>query len=62
VGALVIAEGIEEAGELVTLMDLGVQYGQGWFLARPAAPEIVLPVLTAIPEPPVVRLVDLPDF
>lgn len=62
VGALVIAEGIEEAGELVTLMDLGVQYGQGWFLARPAAPETVLPVLAAVPERPVVRLVDLPDF
>ena len=51
----------EEAGR-VALMDLGVQYGQGWFLARPAAPETVLPVLAAVPERPVVRLVDLPDF
>jgi EAL domain-containing protein (putative c-di-GMP-specific phosphodiesterase class I) len=62
VGALVVAEGVEEAGELVMLMDLGVQYAQGWFLARPAAPEVVLPVLSATPEPPVVRLIDLPDF
>jgi EAL domain-containing protein (putative c-di-GMP-specific phosphodiesterase class I) len=42
VGAVVVAEGIEEAGELATLLDLGVQYGQGWYLARPAAPELVL--------------------
>jgi EAL domain-containing protein (putative c-di-GMP-specific phosphodiesterase class I) len=59
IGALVIAEGVEEAGELVTLLDLGVEYGQGWFLARPAAPEVVLPVLTATPEPPFVILEEL---
>lgn len=43
VGAVVVAEGVEEAGELATLLELGVQYGQGWYLARPAAPELVLP-------------------
>jgi EAL domain-containing protein (putative c-di-GMP-specific phosphodiesterase class I) len=59
VGALVIAEGVEEAGELVTLLDLGVDYGQGWFLARPSAPEVVLPVLQATPEPPAVFLEEL---
>jgi EAL domain-containing protein (putative c-di-GMP-specific phosphodiesterase class I) len=61
-GAMVIAEGVEEAGELAALLDLGVAYGQGWFMARPAAPEVVLPVLRAVPEPPVVRLADLPEL
>ena len=60
IGALVIAEGIEEAGELATLLELGVGYGQGWYLARPASPEVVLPVLRAAPEPPLVDLADLP--
>jgi EAL domain-containing protein (putative c-di-GMP-specific phosphodiesterase class I) len=59
IGALVIAEGVEEAGELITLLDLGVEYGQGWFLARPAAPEVVLPVLSAVPESPAVLLEEL---
>jgi EAL domain-containing protein (putative c-di-GMP-specific phosphodiesterase class I) len=35
VGAEVIAEGIETAGELAVLTDLGVAYGQGFVLARP---------------------------
>jgi EAL domain-containing protein (putative c-di-GMP-specific phosphodiesterase class I) len=30
-----VAEGIETAGELQTLRDLGVGYGQGFFLAPP---------------------------
>ena len=60
IGALVIAEGIEEAGELATLVELGVGFGQGWYLARPASPEVVLPVLRAAPEPPLVDLADLP--
>ncbi|HET9731457.1 MAG TPA: EAL domain-containing protein [Acidimicrobiales bacterium] len=34
-GALVVAEGIETAGELTTLCDLGVVYGQGFHLGRP---------------------------
>jgi EAL domain-containing protein (putative c-di-GMP-specific phosphodiesterase class I) len=60
IGALVVAEGIEEPGELATLVELGVEYGQGWYLARPAAPEIVLPVLGATPEPPISSLTELP--
>jgi EAL domain-containing protein (putative c-di-GMP-specific phosphodiesterase class I) len=60
IGAVVIAEGIEEPGELATLLDLGVHFGQGWFMARPAAPEVVMPLLQSPPEPPVVRLADLP--
>lgn len=33
----VVAEGIEERDDLVELMRLGVQYGQGFLLARPRA-------------------------
>ena len=56
VGAVVIAEGVEEPGELVSLLELGVQFAQGWFLARPAAPELVLPMLSSPPESPAVVL------
>jgi EAL domain-containing protein (putative c-di-GMP-specific phosphodiesterase class I)/DNA-binding NarL/FixJ family response regulator len=35
-GAQLIAEGIENATELSTLLDLGVGWAQGYFLARPA--------------------------
>lgn len=34
-GATIIAEGIETSGELEALRALGVQYGQGFYLARP---------------------------
>ncbi|MDK2816244.1 MAG: hypothetical protein PWR22_873 [Moorella sp. (in: firmicutes)] len=34
-GAGVIAEGIEKPGELKTLRDLGVEYGQGYLLGKP---------------------------
>lgn len=59
VGADVIAEGVEEPGELRTLLELGVQLGQGWFLARPAAPDVVLPFLGGEHiEPPMIVLPD----
>jgi len=35
-GADVIAEGIETAGELAALIEIGVRYGQGYHLACPA--------------------------
>jgi len=35
-GARICAEGIEKEGELVALQKLGIGYGQGYFLARPA--------------------------
>jgi EAL domain-containing protein (putative c-di-GMP-specific phosphodiesterase class I)/DNA-binding NarL/FixJ family response regulator len=35
IGATIVAEGIETAGELDALAALGVQYGQGFYLARP---------------------------
>jgi diguanylate cyclase (GGDEF)-like protein len=38
VGASVCTEGIETLEELTTLLDLGVGYGQGFLLGRPAEP------------------------
>jgi EAL domain-containing protein (putative c-di-GMP-specific phosphodiesterase class I) len=35
IGSTIIAEGIERDGELRTLLELGVQYGQGFLLGRP---------------------------
>ncbi len=45
-GALVVAEGIETAGELAAVIECGVPLGQGYLLARPAypAPPIHWPV------------------
>lgn len=37
-GAKVAAEGVETRDELAALRDAGVDLGQGYFLARPAAP------------------------
>ncbi len=34
-GAVIVAEGIETAGELAVLEALGVQRGQGWHLGKP---------------------------
>ncbi|WP_414450867.1 EAL domain-containing protein [Burkholderia sp. 22PA0099] len=35
-GGLLIAEGIECAADLIVVRDLGIDYGQGFFLGRPA--------------------------
>jgi EAL domain-containing protein (putative c-di-GMP-specific phosphodiesterase class I) len=48
IGASIIAEGIETAEELEALRDLGVTWGQGYFLARPG-PEI--PAAVPLPAP-----------
>ena len=37
IGATIVAEGIERGPELTTLLKLGVRYGQGYALGRPAA-------------------------
>jgi EAL domain-containing protein (putative c-di-GMP-specific phosphodiesterase class I) len=37
VGADILAEGVETHSELATLVELGVRYGQGFLLGRPAA-------------------------
>ncbi|MCL4441999.1 MAG: EAL domain-containing protein [Firmicutes bacterium] len=39
IGCTIIAEGIETEAELTTLRSIGVHYGQGYFLARPAYPK-----------------------
>jgi EAL domain-containing protein (putative c-di-GMP-specific phosphodiesterase class I) len=52
-GAMLVAEGVETADDLARLVTLGVGHAQGWFLARPASPEVVLPVLTGRFRPPV---------
>jgi EAL domain-containing protein (putative c-di-GMP-specific phosphodiesterase class I) len=33
----IIAEGVETEGELSTLLELGIEYGQGFLLGKPAA-------------------------
>ncbi|MEZ4360946.1 MAG: EAL domain-containing protein [Kofleriaceae bacterium] len=38
VDAVVVSEGIETLDDLSCLRDLGLRYGQGYFMARPAAP------------------------
>ena len=37
IGSTIIAEGIERDGELQTLLELGIEFGQGFLLGRPAA-------------------------
>ena len=38
IDAVLVAEGIERTEDLAVLSDLGVRYGQGYFLARPGPP------------------------
>jgi EAL domain len=38
VDAVVVSEGIETIEDLACLRDLGLRYGQGYYMARPAAP------------------------
>ncbi len=40
-GAEVVAEGIETGAELDTVRELGVPYGQGYFLSRPTRPQLI---------------------
>jgi len=47
-GAIIVAEGIETVGELRTLQQLGVPWGQGYHLARPA--DLPLPSTLVVPE------------
>lgn len=39
IGARVVAEGVETAGEAAALRALGVDYGQGWYHGRPGSPD-----------------------
>jgi EAL domain-containing protein (putative c-di-GMP-specific phosphodiesterase class I) len=51
IGSTIIAEGIEREGEMRTLLELGIEYGQGFLLGRPAAaflpPTLASPVAAA---------------
>lgn len=38
IGSRIIAEGIETKGQTTCLVDMGVHFGQGFYLARPGAP------------------------
>lgn len=44
-GATIVAEGIETDGEITTLRELGVRFGQGFFLAKPSAPDPAMATL-----------------
>jgi len=48
-GATVVAEGVETAGELDTLVRVGIGCGQGYYLARPAP--LPLPGIVVSPTP-----------
>jgi EAL domain-containing protein (putative c-di-GMP-specific phosphodiesterase class I) len=51
IGSTIIAEGIERDAELRTLLELGIQYGQGFLLGRPAAaflPPALAPAVAAV--------------
>jgi EAL domain-containing protein (putative c-di-GMP-specific phosphodiesterase class I) len=39
----VVAEGVETAEDAATLLDLGVDLGQGWYFGRPGPPEALVP-------------------
>jgi EAL domain-containing protein (putative c-di-GMP-specific phosphodiesterase class I) len=51
IGSTIIAEGIERDGELETLLELGIEYGQGFLLGRPAA-SFVPPAALSAAAPP----------
>lgn len=50
IDAVTVAEGIEDLEDLMTLRDLGVRFGQGYFLARPdfCFPEVTKEAVDAI--------------
>jgi len=43
IDAVMIAEGIEQVEDVVALRDLGIRYGQGYYMARPGPPFPTLP-------------------
>ncbi|WP_432561411.1 EAL domain-containing protein [Kineococcus sp. SYSU DK003] len=57
-GALVLAEGIEDEGHLLTARALGAHLGQGWMFGRPAAPPPPALTVGQLVLPPVVPVAD----
>jgi EAL domain-containing protein (putative c-di-GMP-specific phosphodiesterase class I) len=41
-GARVVAEGVETKGDALALRGVGVDYGQGWYFARPSTVDQLL--------------------
>ena len=42
IDAVMVAEGIEDLEDVIALRDLGLRYGQGYYMARPAPPFVQL--------------------
>jgi hypothetical protein len=42
IDAVMVAEGIEHVEDVIALRDLGLRYGQGYYMARPAPPFVQL--------------------
>jgi diguanylate cyclase (GGDEF)-like protein len=70
IDAVMIAEGIEQVEDVVALRDLGLRYGQGYYMARPGPPFPTLPdyvraelrnVNANIPSAPSVKIATRPD-
>ena len=51
IGSTIIAEGIEREGELQALLELGIEYGQGFLLGRPAVGVPAAPARPRWPRP-----------
>jgi EAL domain-containing protein (putative c-di-GMP-specific phosphodiesterase class I) len=49
-GTVLVAEGVETTTDLAQLARLGVGLAQGWVLARPASPHVLLPGLARVGE------------
>jgi len=47
IGSKIIAEGIESQAQAACLIDIGVHYGQGFYLAKPATPKPALSLDTS---------------
>jgi diguanylate cyclase len=45
-----VAEGIETPEQCALLQDLGYQYGQGYWFARPLPPELIFPLRNRLPD------------
>jgi EAL domain-containing protein (putative c-di-GMP-specific phosphodiesterase class I) len=50
-GTALVAEGVETTADLAQLARLGVGFAQGWVLARPASPQVLLPALARAADP-----------
>jgi EAL domain-containing protein (putative c-di-GMP-specific phosphodiesterase class I) len=58
-GAVVVAEGIEEPADAQRLGDLGVGYGQGWLFGRPGPAGDLEPLARSVPAPRDARQAEL---